>query len=172
VPAGDPFYTYISYLYCEGVISGYSDNTFRPGNPTTRGQLSKIIVLAAGWTIDTTGGPHFIDVPTTNPFYQYIETAYNHGVISGYSDGTFLWGNNITRGQLSKVVVEAMQWAIDTTGGPHFSDVPATQTFYQWIETAYHRGIISGYADGTFQPGNNATRGQIAKIVYGAITAP
>jgi hypothetical protein len=172
VHSTDYFYEAVTYLACHGAISGYSDGTFRPYSNTTRGQLSKIVVLAVGWTIDTTGGPHFTDVPTTNPFYDYIETAYNHGVISGYSDGTFRWGNNVTRGQLSKIVVEAMQWTIDTTGGPHFTDVPTTETFYNWIETAFNRGIISGYSDGTFRPGNNATRGQIAKIVYGAVTAP
>ena len=32
---------------------------------------------------------HFSDVPTTNPFYPFVETAYNHSIISGYSDGTF-----------------------------------------------------------------------------------
>ena len=28
------------------------------------------------------------------------------------------------------------------------------------------QGIIGGYADGTFRPGNNITRGQMAKILY------
>ena len=68
--------------------------------------------------------------------------------------------------------MNAQGWTIDTSGGPHFTDVPASQTFYTYIETAYHHAIISGYADGTFRPGNNATRGQIAKIVYNAINAP
>ena len=44
--------------------------------------------------------------------------------------------------------------------------------FYDYIETAYHHGIISGYADGTFRPGNSATRGQICKIVYDALLNP
>jgi hypothetical protein len=172
VHSTDYFYQSVSYLYCHGAISGYADGTFRPYNNTTRGQLSKIVVLAEGWSINTTGGPHFSDVPESNPFYQYIETAYNHSVISGYSDGTFRWGNNVTRGQLSKIVVSAEGWAIDTTGGPHFTDVPPSDPFYAHIETAYNRGIISGYSDGTFRPGNNATRGQISKIVYLALTSP
>lgn len=172
VHSTDYFYQSVQYLYCEGAISGYSDNTFRPYNNTTRGQLSKIVVLAEGWSIDTTGGPHFTDVPATNPFYTFIETAYNHHIISGYADGTFRWGNNVTRAQLSKIVVSAEGWAINTTGGPHFTDVPQTDPFYSYIETAYNHAIISGYADGTFRPGNNATRGQIAKIVYNAVTSP
>jgi hypothetical protein len=172
VHPGDYFYEAVIYLACHGAISGYSDGTFRPYNNTTRAQLCKIIVLAEGWPIDTSGGPHFSDVPPANPFYDYIETAYNHEIISGYSDGTFRWGNNVTRAQLSKIVVLAQQWPIDTYGGPHFSDVPPTDPFYGYIETAYNHNIISGYADGTFKPGNSATRGQIAKIVYLAVSNP
>ena len=92
-----------------------------------------------------------------------IETAYNHGIISGYADGMFRWGNNVTRGQLSKIIVLAEGWTIDTTGGPHFTDVPTTSLFYGYIETAFNHQIISGYADGTFHPVNSATRGQISK---------
>ena len=171
VPADYWAYSYISYMACNGYVSGYSDGTFRPGNNTTRGQLSKIIVLSEGWPIDTTSGPHFSDVPATNPFYSYIETAYHHNVISGYADGTFKWGNNVTRGQVSKIVVSAESWPIDTTGGPHFSDVPPSNTFYNYIETAANRGVITGYTDGTFKWGNNATRAQLSKIIYLALTS-
>ena len=34
------------------------------------------------------------------------------------------------------------------------------------------RAVISGYADRTFRVGSTATRGQIAKIVYLAVTTP
>jgi hypothetical protein len=163
---------YINYMACNGIISGYSDGTFRPGNNTTRGQLSKVVVLAEGWPINTTGGPHFVDVPTNHAFYPYIETAYNHQIISGYSDDTFRPGNNVTRAQLSKIVVLAANWTIDTTGGPHFTDVAATDPFYGYIETAYNHQIISGYSDNTFRPGNNSTRAQVCKIIYNRIFQP
>jgi hypothetical protein len=169
VHSGDYFYYPVLYLACHNVMSGYSDGTFRPYANTTRGQLTKIIVLAEGWKIDTSGGPHFSDVPSSDPFYDWVETAYHHNIISGYSDGTFRQYNDVTRSQLCKIVVLAEGWPIDTYGGPHFSDVPATYYGFEYIETAYHHGIITGYADGTFRPGNNATRGQISKIVYLAI---
>ena len=60
----------------------------------------------------------------------------------------------------------------ELSGGPHFTDVPTTDPFYAFVETAYNHTIISGYSDGTFRPGANATRGQISKIVYSAITQP
>ena len=56
--------------------------------------------------------------------------------------------------------------------------------FYTFVETAYCHGIISGYTlrrrrasraarsgKPYFRQFNNATRGQIAKIVYGALTS-
>jgi hypothetical protein len=167
----DYFYEPVRYLYCMGAVSGYADNTFRPFNETTRGQLSKIIVLAEGWPTINPTIPTFSDVPTNHPFYVFVETAANHGVISGYADGTFRPFNNVTRGQLSKIVVLAEGWQLVNPTAPTFTDVPTNHPFYTFIETAYDRGIVSGYADGTFRPANNATRGQIAKIVYLAITS-
>jgi hypothetical protein len=164
------FYEAVRNLYCAGVISGYSDNTFRPYNNTTRGQLTKIVVLAFGMQLYTPPQPTFSDVPASHTFYQYIETAAHEGLVSGYSDGTFRPGNDVTRGQLSKIVVEAAGWPLVNPTVPTFSDVPTGSPFYQYIETAYDHQIISGYADGTFRPGNNATRGQISKIVHSAIT--
>jgi 5'-nucleotidase/2',3'-cyclic-nucleotide 2'-phosphodiesterase/3'-nucleotidase/5'-nucleotidase len=66
--------------------------------------------------------------------------------------------------------VNAEGWTIDTHGGPHFADVPTDSPFYPYIETAYNRAIIAGYSDGTFKPGTNATRGQLSKIIYSALT--
>ncbi|HET6262858.1 MAG TPA: SBBP repeat-containing protein, partial [Chloroflexia bacterium] len=48
VPQDSTFYTYIRCLACRGVIGGYTDGTFRPNNPVTRGQLAKIVSLSAG----------------------------------------------------------------------------------------------------------------------------
>ena len=46
-----------------------------------------------------------------------------------------------------------------------FSDVQPTDWFYVPVQWIVCNHIASGYADGTFRPGANATRGQIAKMV-------
>ncbi|MDQ2809303.1 MAG: S-layer homology domain-containing protein [Chloroflexota bacterium] len=171
VQASDYFAVPVQYLACQGIISGYSDGTFRPYNQTTRAQLAKIVVGGEGWALVTPTTAHFSDVPAGSTFYGFVETAYAHGIISGYSDGTFRPSNPVTRGQLSKIIVGAQGWAVNLTGAPHFNDVAADSIFYPAIETAFNHGIISGYNDGTFRSGNPATRGQIAKIVYLALTS-
>jgi N-acetylneuraminic acid mutarotase len=49
-----------------------------------------------------------------------------------------------------------------------FIDVPSDHTFYAQVRCLACRGIVSGYADGTFKPDNLVTRGQLAKIVSNA----
>ena len=60
----DYFYEAVRYLYCAGVISGYSDGTFRPYNPTTRGQLTKIVVLGFGLPLYNPPTPTITQVTT------------------------------------------------------------------------------------------------------------
>lgn len=165
VQPADYFYEPVRNLFCAGAISGYSDGTFRPFNPATRGQISKIIVISERLPIDTTGGPHFRDVPTNHMFYQYVETAFNRGMISGYTDGTFRPNANITRGQLAKIVVTAKAWPWIAPPTPRFNDVAPGSPFYVFVETAVANNAISGYSDGSFRPGNNSTRAQISRVL-------
>ncbi len=198
VPPDAWFYDYVSWMYCHGVINGYSTNPpcdtgtpcFKPGNNTTRGQTAKIVVLAFDFPITTSGGPHFTDVPVGSTFYDYIETAYNLGLIQGYGDGTYGPNDNVSRGQIAKIVVNAAifadpsNWTLANPSTNTFEDVPVGSTFFQYIETAVAHGVINGYPCGTlpagacvapenkpyFVPSDNATRAQISKIVYLAAT--
>jgi hypothetical protein len=163
VQPGHTFYPFVRCLACRGILGGYSDGTFSPGNDVTRGQLAKIVSNAAGWN-EPVSGQTFSDVAPGSTFYEYIERAAAHGAIGGYPDGTFRPQNNATRGQISKVVSNAAGWNEPVTGQT-FSDVAPGSTFYEYIERMARRGVIGGYSDGTFRPQNNATRGQVSKIV-------
>jgi hypothetical protein len=192
----DYFYTPVEYLACHGVISGYADGTFRPYTNTTRSQMVKIVVLAfhvPGFT--PPAGYTFADVLPTNPFFSVIEAAAHANIVSGYACGGpgepcdsqnrayFRPYAAVTRGQLTKIVVVAASWTPINPATPTFADVAPNTAFYTFVETAYCKGVISGYTCGGpgepcdsqnrpyFRQGANATRGQIAKIVYGALNA-
>ena len=146
--------------------------------------MVKIVVLGFARPIGTpaAGGYSFADVPPGAPFFDVIETAASGHIISGYSCGGpgeacdtqgrpyFRPNANVTRAQLSKIDVIAAGWALISPTTATFSDVATSNNFYAVIETAACHGVISGYADHTFHPNANATRGQIAKIVYLSIT--
>jgi hypothetical protein len=104
-----------------------------------------------GFSLQFPANPTFTDVSRTSPYHRYIETAVAYGIISGYADHTFRPDNNLTRGQMCKVIVVAGQvrygWPINTAGSPHFTDVPVGSTFFIYVETAYNRQIVSGYVN-------------------------
>jgi hypothetical protein len=187
VQEGSTFYSFVRCLACRGILGGYSDNTFRPGNNVTRGQLSKIVSNAAGFS-DEPGAQMFEDVPPANGFFLWVQRLASRGFISGYpcgganepcgADGKpyFRPNNNATRGQISKIVSNAAGFN-DDPPGQLFEDIPPTNGFFLWVQRLASRGYIGGYPCGGanepcgasnlpyFRPNNNATRGQVSKIV-------
>jgi hypothetical protein len=119
----------------------------------------------------------YSDVPPSNTFYPFIRCLACRGIVSGYADGTFRWGADVTRGQLSKILANAagLNNAIPSTQQT-FADVPGSNPFWLFVERLAITGAISGYTCGGVgepcDPGNrpyfrwaaNTTRGQIAKI--------
>ncbi len=135
----------------------------------------------------------FTDVPPTGTFYSFIRCLACRGIIAGYPCGGegepcdgrgnpyFRPNNDITRGQIAKIVSNAAGF-IEDPGPQLYEDVGTTNPFYTWINRLSNRGHMGGYSCGTipeepcvppdnrpyFRPFNNATRGQLAKIVSNA----
>ena len=109
LPSSNWAYSYVGYLFCNGVVSGYSDGTFRPTAIINRAQAAKMLVIAKGWTLVNPPNPTFPDMPSDNWAYGYVETAVSHGIIGGYDDGTFRPSDPLTRALLSKMLALAMQ---------------------------------------------------------------
>jgi subtilisin-like proprotein convertase family protein len=131
---GSPFWEYVERLYARSIIGGYQcgvdpnepcvppDNLpyFRPNNGATRGQLTKIVSEAAGFTdIIPQTQYTFADVQPNSTFWIYVERLLLNrpGVMSGYVCGSvpsepcdaenrpyFRPNNPLTRGQTSKIV--------------------------------------------------------------------
>jgi hypothetical protein len=191
VPPTNPFYSFVRCLACRGVLSGYADGTFRPNNSVTRGQTSKIVSNAAGFTNAVPSSQQtFTDVANVSTFWVWIERLATQGYISGYQCGGpgepcdgqnrpyFRPYNNVTRGQLAKIVAESAGYSeVIPSTQQTFTDVPGGQPFWLWVERIAAHGTISGYTCGGpgepcdgqnrayFRPGNDTTRGQTAKIV-------
>lgn len=52
-----------------------------------------------------------------------------------------------------------------TDGVSLFNDITASKASYDEIMNLYHRGIISGYPDGSFRADKNVTRGEFSKML-------
>jgi hypothetical protein len=148
------------------------DIVIRTGGVCTPGTVTTSTPVATA----TTCSMQFSDVPANSTFYANIRCLACRGIMGGYGDGTFRPNNNVTRGQLSKIVANSAGFN-EPVSGQTFEDVEPGSTFYEYIERMASRGIIGGYPCGGtgepcgngdkpyFRPNANATRGQISKIV-------
>jgi hypothetical protein len=83
------------------------------------------------------------------------------------------------------MVVNAAAWPTVTPASATFEDVPPGSTFFPYVEAVVAQGRVVGYPCGGpfepcvapgnrpyFRPNNNATRGQVSKIVTLAYGGP
>lgn len=79
----------INSLLDRGIIAGYPDNSFRPGNVITRAEYAAIVDQAFPEIADERSTTDFSDVPAYYWAYPAIQTALRKGFISGYPNGEF-----------------------------------------------------------------------------------
>ncbi|OYT56176.1 MAG: hypothetical protein B6U68_03730, partial [Candidatus Aenigmarchaeota archaeon ex4484_14] len=150
VPSSHYDFEKIQWLYEQGVVSGYSDGTFKPDNIITRAQASKIIVKAAGWK--------------TTDDCDYICTLHNKGVITT-TDPQY----QETRRTFSVMIARAKGFDLPTEYEEIFSDVSESDWSWKYIYALYANGVVYGYPDATFRPNEKATRAVACRILYRAM---
>jgi S-layer homology domain len=113
VPPVSPYFVYVEAAYKAGLISGYSDGTFRPEEAITRGALVKMVVQAAGWAVVKPAKPTLGDVDANSPFYPYVETAAAHAILDNIAvaRGSFEPGKAATRGESAAMIARSMSSA-------------------------------------------------------------
>lgn len=146
----------------EAYINGYEDGTFHPEAPLTRGacavMLYKISEVPGGT------GAVFSDVPKGAWYYNAVQNLAVAGVIQGYTDRTFQPNNYITRAEFVSMTLRLFKTETEDVG-KRFGDVPDSFWGAEAIQAAANLGIISGYADGTFRPGQSITRAEAVSIL-------
>ena len=104
----------ISTLSNAGIITGFSDGTFRPNAFITRAQFAAI---AARFSVVTEDLPNpFSDVPEGYWAEDLIAFAAHLGWVNGYPDGTFRPTANITRAAAMKLINNVLERQVDEDG--------------------------------------------------------
>ena len=167
-----------------GIVKGYPDGTYQPTAPVTRDQMavyvSRALVIPSGDAAipDPTPPPTFSDVASTHWAYKHIEYAVAKNVVKGHDDGTYKPDLVVDRGQMAVFVARAMVTPSGDAGIPDpvppatFPDVPSGFWAYKQVEYCVGHGVVKGYDDGTYRPGDPVTRDQMAVYVARAFKLP
>ncbi len=155
-----------------GIVKGFSDNTFRPQQAVTRGQVVMFLWRMAGCPAPASAKSPFRDVSSGHAYYKAILWANEKGIAAGFSDKTFRPDRNCTRGQIVMFLWRySGKPAAGSTGSASFTDVPKTHEYFKAVQWAAKKGITTGYTNGKFGVNDTCTRGQCVTFLYRMMTA-
>lgn len=146
------------------IFDGCYPASWIPGDQPTPVPVTAPVFESAGIVLPDA---RFSDVPYGHTFFGDIEWMAASGISLGYTDGTFLPANPVSRqGFASFLYSFAQPSGFTPPAVPTFPDVGLDHQFYTAIEWAYAEGIVAGNLDGTFGPGNAVTRQAAAQWIY------
>jgi hypothetical protein len=100
-------------------------------------------------------------------FFEAISWMVDSGITTGYADGTYHPLDDVSRQALCAFLYRfAGEPAFVPPGTPTFSDVGVGHPFRKEIEWAADEGYVTGFADSTFGPTTDVTRGSMAAILF------
>ncbi len=167
-------YNYITEMVNRGVLSGYTDETFRPDNYITRAEFAKIMTAASGLNIHDVESSSFDDVDADDWYCPYIETAKYY--LSGYRTAyTYLYKpNDLALREDIAVAMVKLKGYEDSAYNlsvlwDTFTDWKSISSDAQkYVAIAVERGLITGYNDQTFRGQRSITRAEAATLLWRA----
>ena len=160
-----------------GIIDGYPDGSFRPEEAVNYGSFAKMLSEVLGMDEKVEYGSPVNDHWSSD----YLRFLYDYGVfnnpsIYGPEQRWTLFGNEdeyITREEMAIYIVNAMgleyearidHAALQKSENYRYLDAE------HYMKVAVKEGILGGYPDGTFRPGNTVTRAESATILMRLIS--
>jgi hypothetical protein len=112
---GTSYFPFVQRLADLGITAGCSTNPpdFCPTDSITQGEMAVFIIVA--WmqannltTFTYTTTPYFTDVPSTDPFFKFIQKMRDLGFWDGCSATEYCETSAVTRSQMAPMIVRSM----------------------------------------------------------------
>jgi hypothetical protein len=171
VPAGNPFYSYVTTLVRNEITVGIGGGSYGVGQNTLRQQMAVFLLKAKNgicYVPPPCGAQVFPDVPCSSGFAPWINQLVASGITGGCGGGNYCPTNPVNRQQMAVFLLKTLEGS--GYGPPDctvetFTDVPCSSQFAPWIYELVSRNITAGCGGGLYCPLNNANRGQMATFL-------
>lgn len=149
-----------------GIISGYTDGSFRPNKYVTYGEFIKMVAITGNIVekgLTAKGDEHW-----AKPFY---DASLNNFYFSEWDIKKNALDIPIPRKHMALVISGAMGRKADIDHEDYreiqrnISDVDHNTPCEYEIIKAYAAGVLSGYPDGTFKPKGTLTRAEASIVI-------
>lgn len=160
----------MSAAISNGLLTGFGDDTIRPGANLTRAEVATIITRAFGaqTTADVSA---FADVPANAWFTPYIARAVKMGALNGMSATTMGPDLPITREQVFTAVGRILVLSNDNAAVlSKFNDADSISSWaVPYMSALVERGYVNGDNLGNVNPQAYITREEFAQFMYNTI---
>ncbi len=117
---------------------------------------------------DNTDSLKFNDVPANHWSTKAIYDLTNRKVVQGYGNNIFGFGDNVTRGQVARMIYKYVKPAdADASFKNPFTDIKG-HLFEKEILALAKAGLVNGFGDGKYGPDDILTREQMAQVLTNA----
>lgn len=165
---------YIEALAQRNIITGFPGGAFRPNDPVTRVQYAAIISKAFN-PAPKQAAMQFSDINSGFWGFQPIQTVVRGGFMRGYPEGVFRPDQQIPRVQVLVALATGL-------GFPAANDMNVLSVYQDGaqipayarnaVAAATMRKIVVNYPElRQFNPNREATRAEVAALVYQALVA-
>ncbi|WP_428879800.1 S-layer homology domain-containing protein [Bacillus cereus group sp. BfR-BA-01700] len=128
-------------------------------------------VLGTGASVsaaDNTDSLKYNDVPANHWSTKAIYDLTNRKVVQGYGNNVFGFGDNVTRGQVARMIYTYVKPAdVEPSFKNPFTDITG-HMFEKEILALAKAGLVSGFGDGKYGPDDILTREQMAQVLTNA----
>ncbi len=153
----------IEYIYDNALMNGYDDGSFRPDSSITRGEFCTVMYRylglkpEAGKVFEDTAG-HWAET--------YISALAARGIVGGVSDTLFEPEEEITREQIAAILDRAFQLGGKTAESKFADEAEISDWAYESVYDVLAAGYMQGDENNNFAPQAQATRAEVATIIY------
>ena len=149
----------------EGGIGSISSSGQFTATKDGQGRIvAKLGTTTASIPVTVKAAGLFKDIPADYTYAKEVKFLVDNKYVTGYGDGTFRPNQTLSRAHAAVIISRVLK--LDTTNvkDPGFKDVTPSHQYYKEIAAVQNAGIISG-VNSAYNPNNNLTRAQMAKIV-------
>ena len=146
------------------ITNGTDDTHFSPDQGCTRGQVVTFLWRAAG-SPKVSGDAGFVDVKSTDYFYDAVKWAVANGITNGTDATHFSPSATCTRAQVVTFMYRA-NGSPTTSGSCAFVDVKSSDYYYNAVIWAVANEITNGTDATHFSPSDTCTRAQVVTFLY------
>ncbi|MBO2944357.1 pullulanase [Paenibacillus sp. F411] len=164
----------VKELAAKHIVQGTSAKAFSPAQKLTRAQFAAMLVRALGLEPVNTAGSTFKDVSRDAWYAADLQTAYQHGLVSGKGGNVFAPNDSITREEMAVMLVRAYTLQHEAPAAEK-SGMKDQEHISHWAEKQVNQaaflGLMQGHPGGAFEPKGWTTRAQSAQAVLNLLKA-